>query len=254
MTKEGPNGGIGKGGVAVGKQRRGPNVPGQNALLAALPEKERDRLRARLEPITTALKDVIHEPNGPVSHVHFPLTGVYSLLVVMSDGLAVEAGTVGNEGMVGLPVFLGAQTSPHRALAQIPGESLRMPARDFREELGRSGALRDVLARYNQALVNQMSYSVACNRLHSVEERMCRWLLMTHDRVGADQFPLTQEFLAQMLGVRRASVTVVAGVLQKAGMIAYARGRVVVLDRQRLEESACECYQAVRDDFERLLG
>jgi CRP-like cAMP-binding protein len=179
---------------------------------------------------------------------------MFSLVILMRDGQAVEAGTVGNEGMVGLPVFLGAETSPHRAFSQIPGEALRMRAKDFMEELERDGPLRRRLGLYNQALMNQMAYSVACNRLHSVEERMCRWLLMCNDRVGADQFPLTQEFLAQMLGVRRPSVTVVAGVLQKAGLIAYARGRVVILDRPRLEAASCECYQVVREEFDRLLG
>jgi CRP-like cAMP-binding protein len=172
----------------------------------------------------------------------------------MADGRAVEFGTVGNEGMIGLPLFLGADRSPHRAFTQVPGDALRMRAEDFREEMGRQGQLAGLLRRYNQALMNQMAYSVACNRLHSVEERMCRWLLMTHDRVGADRFPMTQEFLAQMLGVRRPSVTVVAGVLQKAGLIAYARGWVVILDRAGLEAASCECYRVVRDDFERLLG
>jgi CRP-like cAMP-binding protein len=172
----------------------------------------------------------------------------------MSDGLAVEAGTVGNEGMVGLPLYLGAETSPHRAFSQVPGEALRMRAGDFTAELARQGPLHAVLKRYNQALINQMAYSVACNRLHSVEERMCRWLLMTQDRVGAEQFPLTQEFLAQMLGVRRPSVTVVAGILQKAGLIVYSRGLITIRDRAGLEAASCECYRVVRDELDRLLG
>jgi CRP-like cAMP-binding protein len=156
--------------------------------------------------------------------------------------------------MVGLAVFLGADTSPYRAFAQVPGECLRATAEDFKAEVSWPGALGRVMKRYNQALVNQMSYSVACNRLHSVEERMCRWLLMTRDRVGADRFPLTQEFLAQMLGVRRPSVTVTAGVLQNAGYIAYTRGHVIILNAEGLEESACECYRIVRDEFTRLLA
>lgn len=238
----------------MAKVYRRSNVPGQNALLAALPPDEAARLRDRLEPVSVGIKDLIYEPNGPITHVHFPLSGVFSLVVEMADGLSVEVATVGNEGLVGLPVFLGAESSPHRAFAQVPGDSLRLPADTFRAELARNGPLHAVLRRYNQALMNQISYSVACNRLHSVEERMCRWLLMTQDRVGADQFLLTQEFFAQMLGVRRPSVTVVAGVLQKAGIIAYARGRVTVLDRERLEASSCECYQVVRDEFDRLLA
>jgi CRP-like cAMP-binding protein len=228
------------------------HVRGENALLSALPPEERRRLP--LEPVAQGLREVVYEPNGPITHVYFPLSGVFSLLVHMADGLAVEAGTVGNEGMVGLPVFLGAETSPHQAFAQVAGDSLRMRTEDFKGALRRDGPLHEVLQRYNQALMNQMAYSVACNRLHSVEERMCRWLLMTHDRVGADRFPLTQEFLAQMLGVRRPSVTVVAGVLQKAGLIAYARGWVLILDRAGLEASSCECYRVVRDEFDRLLG
>jgi CRP-like cAMP-binding protein len=228
------------------------HVPSENALLSALPAGERRRLR--LERVAANLREVIYEPDGPIPHVDFPLNCVDSLLVIMGDGLIVEAGTVGNEGMVGLPLFLGADRSPHRALIQVPGDALRMRAEDFREELRRDGALTDLLRRYNQGLMTQMAYSVACNRLHSVEERMCRWLLMTHDRVGADRYPLTQEFLAQMLGVRRPSVTVVAGVLQKAGLIAYARGWVVILDRAGLEATSCECYRVVRDEFDRLLG
>ena len=238
----------------MAKKRRRANVPGQNALLAALPEPDREGLRARLEPVSLSLKEVLYEKNAPITHIYFPLTSVFSLVITMSDGQAAEVGTVGNEGMVGMSVYFGVPTSPQRAFAQVPGEALRMRAEDFREELGRDGPLRAVLGLYNQALITQMAYSVACNRLHSIEERMCRWLLMTQDRVGADQLPLTQEFLAQMLGVRRPSVTVVAGVLQKAGLIAYGRGRVVVLDRQRLEAASCECYRVVRDEYDELLG
>jgi CRP-like cAMP-binding protein len=238
----------------MAKRRRSVHVPGQNAVLAALPTKERERLWPRLERVALSIKDVVYEPDGPIRQVYFPLSGVFSMLVIMEDGLAVEIGEVGNEGVVGIPVFLGARTSPNRATCQVPGEALRMQAEDFQDELGHDGVLDEVLKRYNQALIVQMGYSVACNRLHSVEERTCRWLLMTHDRAGDDQFLLTQEFLAQMLGVRRPSVTVAAGVLQKAGLIAYARGRVVVLNRAGLEAASCECYQRVKDEFERLLG
>jgi CRP-like cAMP-binding protein len=238
----------------VAKRRRALNVQGQNALLAFLPDKELDHLQPRLTSVSMAIRDVVYQPNGPIRDVYFPLSGVFSLLVVMSDGAAVEFGTIGNEGMVGIPVFLGSGTSPHRVIAQVPGEALRMGADEFEDELARGGTLSDVLKRYNQALLNQMAYSVACNRLHSIEERMCRWLLMTHDRVGTDQFPLTQEFLALMLGVRRPSVTVAAGVLQRAGLIAYGRGRVLVLDRPGLEAASCECYAAVKAEFERLIG
>lgn len=236
----------------MGKGRASPHVAGENALLSALAPEERDRLR--LERVSMAVRDAVYEPSGPIEHVYFPLSGVFSLIVVMSDTMSVEAAIVGNEGMVGLPVFLGANTSPHRAFCQIPGECLRTRAIDFRAEVARCGSLDAVMKRYNQALVNQMAYSVACNRLHSVEERMCRWLLMTQDRVGADRFPLTQEFLAQMLGVRQPNVTVTAAVLQNAGYIAYTRCHVVILNRSGLEESSCECYRVVRNEFVKLLG
>lgn len=238
----------------MARRVRRSNVKGRNALLEALPAADRDSLLEKMERVASPIRETIYESNGPIRHAYFPLAGVYSLVVIMSDGQTVEAATVGNEGMVGMPLYFGAESSPHRALAQIEGEALRMRAKDFRAALEHEGPLHDVLRRYYQGLVNQMAYSVACNRLHSIEERMCRWLLMSHDRVAEDQFSLTQEFLAQMLGVRRPSVTVVAGVLQKAGMIAYARGRIVILDRERLEASACECYSIVRDEFDRLVG
>lgn len=229
-------------------------IPGENRLLAALPDAVLDRLRPRLEETALGLKQVLYEADRPIEHVYFPRTGVVSLVIAMADGLMVEVGTVGNEGMVGTPVFLGAEKSPTKAFAQVPGEALRMRAEDFREEIGSGGPLPDLIRRYTQAMVNQISQSVACNHLHSVQERMCRWLLMTHDRVGADEFSLTQEFLAEMLGVRRPSVTVVAGILQQAGLIRYHRGRVTVLDRAGLEAASCECYRVVRREYDRLLG
>jgi len=178
---------------------------------------------------------------------------VFSLVIRMRDGGTVEVGTIGNEGFVGAPVFLGADKSPTTAFCQVPGDALRM-ADDFRKEVRRGGPFHDLVRRSTQAMVNQISQTVACNHLHSVQERMCRWLLMTHDRAGGDEFFLTQEFLAQMLGVRRPSVTVVAGILQHAGLIRYRRGRMAVLDRKGLEEGACECYGVVRREFDRLLG
>jgi CRP-like cAMP-binding protein len=225
----------------MAKRRIPINVLGQNALLRLLGDHGRKSFKTALEPISLGIRDVLYEANRPIANVYFPIGGVHSLLVVMRDGSTVEATTVGNEGMTGLPVFHRAETSPYRAICQVPGDSLRMRREDFCEELKRNDRLQDVLRRYDQVLMNQMAYSVACNRLHSVEERMCRWLLMTQDRVGQDQIFLTQDFLAQMLGVRRPSVTVVAGVLQKAGLIAYTRGRILVLDRERLEAVSCEC-------------
>jgi CRP-like cAMP-binding protein len=235
-------------------ERPTSNVPGENRLLAALPQGERERLLSRMERVSVGLKDLVYEVNGPVSHVHFPLTAMFSLLVVMTDEQAVEAATIGNEGMVGMSLFLGSDRSSHRAFAQVPGESWRMAAEDFLEEVARGGPLHRVLQKYNLALMSLMAQSVACNRLHSVEERMARWLLMTHDRVAANPFALTQEFLAQILGVSRPTVTVTAGVLERAGLIAVGRGRITVLNRERLEAASCECYRVVRDEFDRLLG
>ncbi|MDQ5852480.1 MAG: Crp/Fnr family transcriptional regulator [Chloroflexota bacterium] len=226
----------------------------RNRLLAALPTEQRARLLEKLEPVSLRLKEIVYDVNQPISHVYFPNTGVFSLLTIMQDGAAVEVGTVGYEGMVGLPVFLGADSTPSQAFSQIPGESLRMAADVFKAEVANDGPLQGLLNRYTQGLFNQLAQSAACNRLHTVDERLARWLLMTHDRVGQETFPLTHEFMAHMLGVRRATVTVVAGRLQQAGMIRYSRGRITVVDRPGLEAASCECYGITRAEFERLLG
>lgn len=227
---------------------------GENRLLAMLPADQRDRLLRAGEEVKMEVRDVLYEPNEPIAFVHFPIDGVASLLTVMDDGGIVEVATVGNEGMVGLPVFLGAGSIPGRAVAQVPGAAIRIPSTAFQEELGRNGTLRDSLQRYTQALFTLISQSAACNRLHPIDERCARWLLMTHDRVGGDQFQLTQEFLSQMVGVRRASVTVAAGALQKAGLIEYRRGIIRVEDRKGLEAASCECYGVIKREFDRLLG
>jgi CRP-like cAMP-binding protein len=172
----------------------------------------------------------------------------------MEDGTVVELATVGNEGMVGLPVFLGGDTMPLKAFVQIPGDAMRMKADVFKDSVNQGSPLHGLLQRYTQALFNQVAQSTACNRVHSIEERCCRWLLMTRDRVESDGFPLTQEFLSQMLGVRRPSVSVVAAILQKAGLIRYSRGRITILDREGLEAAACECYAIIKQEFDRLLG
>jgi CRP-like cAMP-binding protein len=171
----------------------------------------------------------------------------------MEDGRIAEVGTIGNEGMAGLPVFLGAETTPTLAFQQVPGEALRMRVDAFREEVRNDGALTRVLHRYTQALLTQVAQAAACNRLHSIGQRCACWLLMTQDRVGTDEFELTHEFLGQMLGVRRATVTEVAGTLQEAGLITYSRGKITVLDCQGLEAASCECYQVIREEFNRLL-
>jgi CRP-like cAMP-binding protein len=237
----------------VAKLRR-VHVLGKNRLLAALPRKEYDRLHPHLEKVFLPLKDILYEPNGPIPHVYFPLGGVVSLVIIMDGGFSLEVGIIGNEGMVGTPVFLGCQSSLTRAISQVAGDALRMETKVFQEEMLRRGALYGLVQRSTQAMINQVSQSTVCNHRHSVEKRMCRWLLMSHDRVGADEFSLTHEFLAQMLGVRRPTVTAVAGNLQKAGLISYHRGRLTILDRKGLEAASCECYEVVAKELDRLLG
>lgn len=229
---------------------------GTNRLLATLPAVDRDRYGDQLQVEKVELKQLLFEPGRRIESVYFPETAVISILTTMDDGTGVEIATVGNEGMVGVPMFLGSASMPVREFSQVqvPGEVVRMDGAAFQRETAPGGPLHAVLQRYVLAFFSQTSQQVACNSLHSVEERCSRWLLLTHDRVGSDEFPLTQEFLSQMLGVRRASVTVVAGILQRAGFIRFRRGRMTILDRQGLEESSCECYGIIRAEFDRLLG
>ena len=201
----------------------------------SLPQKQVKQFLPHLETVDLELKEVLYEPNQPINYIYFPNNGVVSLVTVMEDGSVAEVATVGNEGMVGLPIFLGAETIPREAFAQIPGTAVRMRAGAFKQEAKHNGALTTVLHRYTQALFNQIAQTAACNRLHSIEERAARWMLMTHDRVGSDQFPLTQEFLAYMLGVRRPRVNIVGRMLQEAGMIRYTRGKITILDREGLD-------------------
>lgn len=226
---------------------------GRNRLLDALPDSSRERLAELLQPVKLAFRKTLYEPNVPIDCVYFPLSGVVSLITTVDGATSVEVGTVGNEGMVGVPVLLGARTTPGKAFSQIPGMALAIEAGAFRAAVDQDSELRDLMGRYTQALFNQIAQSAACNRVHSIDERCARWLLMSHDRVAADRFPLTQEFLGQMLGVRRASVNTAAGVLQRAGFISYVRGVVTITDRIGLESASCECYRIVRDEFDRLL-
>jgi CRP-like cAMP-binding protein len=226
----------------------------ENRLLAALPEDELERLLPQFELVELAFKQPCYEAGEPIRHVHFPLRGVVSLVAVLQGGGVIEVSTVGNEGMVGLPIFLGAETSPMAAFCQIPGRAARMGAAALREAVRDGAALVRVLHRYTQALMTQLSQSVACNRLHPLQERCARWLLTTHDRAKADEFPMTHEFLAQMLGVRRAGVTEAARALQQAGCIRYHRGRVTIVDRTGLEDVSCECYRIIRAEYDSLLG
>jgi CRP-like cAMP-binding protein len=233
---------------------KAPKPPVGNWLLDSLPRADIERLRPHLEAVSVDIKQVMYEPNGPIKHVYFPTSCIISLVTYLKDGASVEMATVGLEGMVGLPIFLGTDTMPSRAFGQVAGGALRITTTAFTADVKRNGTLVRVLNRYTQALFNQVAQTTACNRVHLLEQRCARWLLQTHDRVGSDNFLLTQEFLAQMLGVRRSGVSVAAGLLQKAGFIRYVRGQITVLDRAGLERSACECYGVIKKEFERLLG
>lgn len=226
----------------------------ENRILALLPRREYERLVPRLERVSLEYKHVLCEAGGPIRDIYFPNSGVVSWLAQAGRRAEVEVATIGNEGMVGFRVLLGAHTSPAKIMVQVPGHAWRMKTADLLHESHNGSALIPVLHRYVNAFLTQVTQSVACNTFHSVEQRCCRWLLMTHDRVQTDQFRLTHDLLAQMLGVRRASVTVAARKLQKAGLIRYIHGKITVLDRAGLESASCECYRVVRADFDRLLG
>jgi CRP-like cAMP-binding protein len=224
-----------------------------NRILEVLPPADRERLLKSMVPLTLEIKTVLFEPGQPIDAVYFPLQGVVSLVTPLEDGTIVEVATVGNEGIVGVPLVSNGSLAV-RAISQVAGPSLRMDAPAFLEAIDRGGPLRDVVQDYVQALFGQISQAAACNRLHSNEERLSRWLLMSHDRVGVDEFAITHEFLGQMLGSRRATVTLSAGVLQAAGLIRYQRGHVRILDRQGLEDVSCECYAVIKDELDRVLG
>jgi CRP-like cAMP-binding protein len=233
-----------------------PSAPSPlgNYLLAALPPEDAARLLSQLAPVTWALGDVLYEPDRPLAYLYFPTTAVVSLIYTMLDGTTAEMGLVGNEGAVGIALFMGGDTTPNQAIVQVAGDAFRLPAAGLRTEFQRGGAVQLALLRYTQALITQISQTAVCNRLHAIEQRLCRWLLLTRDRVPTDQVQMTQEFLAHMLGVRREGVTVAAQHLQAAGLIHYARGHITILDRPGLEATTCECYQVVRTEFTRLLG
>jgi len=197
-------------------------------------------------------RQTVYEANQSIDHVYFPEEGVISLVSKMKNGAMVEIGAVGKEGMVGIPIFLGAKSNPLMAFAQVPGRALRMSTVDFKRELANGAALHQTLHRYTQALFSQLSQSVGCNRLHSIEQRCARWLLMTADRVGKTQFKLTQDFLAQMLGVRRASVNPILQNFQKKGMLHYKQGIMRIENRDTLERTACECYGIIREEYRKL--
>jgi CRP-like cAMP-binding protein len=224
-----------------------------NRLLEALSSETRERLRPDLELVELGLRWMLLDQDAAIEHIYFPVDAVGSLVSELDAGRPVEVATVGYEGMVGLPVFLNAaSTSAYKAFIQVPGRLWRMPVDAFRRHVANGSDFQAVLQRYTQALFGQLAINVACNRAHRVEERLPRSLLMTHDRVHRDQFPLTQHFLAQMLGVRRATVNEVARKLQRDGLITYTRGQMTVLDREALEGAACECYDRLNLEFDRL--
>ena len=236
-----------------------PNFPQsqtahQNRLLASLPHEDYERLRPRLEPVALQTKHTLYKANAPIEFVHFIETGVGSLVNTMTNGDAAEVGTIGNEGMVGLPVVFGDHQAPTAAYVQVPGAGSRMKAKFFHEQMAQNASLRTAMLHYAHAFLNQVAQSAACNIFHTLEQRCCRWLLMTHDRMQSDEFMLTQKFLAMMLGVRRAGVANAASALQRAGLIKYTRGRVTILDRAGLLACSCECYGVSKREFDRLLG
>lgn len=225
--------------------------PIRNHLLAALPGEEYERLLPHLESVSLPFMGILYEGGEPIKHVYFPDDGLISLLVVMEDETVREIGVIGNEGMLGTAVALGMKTTTTRALIQLPGSAMRMKAGALREELKRGGTLPNVLRRYAHALFTQVSQSAACVSSHAVDKRLSRWLLMTHDHAPGDVFEMKHEFLATMLGVTRSVVTRAAGLLQREEMIRYTRGQVTVLDRNRLEATACECYGVVKAEYAR---
>jgi CRP-like cAMP-binding protein len=229
-------------------------TPKQNHLLAALPPAEFRRLAPQLERVALPLGAVIYESGGEQGHVYFPASGIVSLLYVMNDGAAAEIAVVGNEGMVGIALFMGGETTPSRAVVQSAGRAYRLEASLLKTEFARGGALQRLLLRYTLALITQMTQTAVCNRHHLLEQQLCRWLLLSLDRLPSSELVMTQQLIANMLGVRREGVTEAAGRLQADGLISYRRGRINVLDRAKLEERVCECYAAVRRESDRLMA
>jgi len=230
-----------------------PHSPKQNHLLAALPTAEFERLATHLELVPLPLGEMLYEPGEQLQYGYFPTTAIVSLHYVMASGASAESAGVGNEGVVGIALFMGGETTPSSAVVQTAGHAYRLAGRLLKEEFNRAGPMQQLLLRYTQALLTQMSQTAACNRHHSVEQQLCRWLLLTLDRLSSHELIMTQELVASMLGVRREGITEAAGNLQRAGFISYRRGHIAVLDRAGLESRACECYAVVKKEMNRLL-
>src|SRR6202044_2132536 len=223
--------------------------PQQNYLLAALSVAERERVFPHLQLVTMPLGKVLYESGDVLRHVYFPTDSIISLLYVLADGASAEISVVGNEGLIGIALFMGGETTPSRAIVQSAGFAYRLIGQQLKDEFHRSGEVQLLLLRYTQALITQMAQTAVCNRHHSVDQQLCRWLLLSLDRLSSSELSMTQELIANMLGVRREGVTEAAGKLQQAGLIHYRRGRIIVLDRPRLEARCCECYQVVKTEF-----
>ena len=228
--------------------------PPQNHLLAALPAAEYERLLPHLELVRMPLGAVLYESGGQLQHVYFPTNSIVSLLYVLEDGASAEIAVVGNEGILGISLFMGGETTPSRAVVQSAGYGYRLKAHLLKAEFNRAGPVLQLLLRYTQALITQMTQTAVCNRHHSVEQQLCRWLLLSLDRLSSSELNMTQELIANMLGVRREGVTEAAGNLQRAGLIRYSRGHIQILDRPGLERAVCECYSVVKKEFDRLLN
>jgi CRP-like cAMP-binding protein len=229
------------------------NDPIKNQLLAALPESIQKRWQPQLESVEMPLGQVLYEPGITLSHVYFPTTSIVSLLYVMENGASAEIAVVGNEGIVGISLFMGGESTPSRAVVQSAGQGFRLTAQTMKDEFNHAGPLLHLLLRYTQALITQMAQTAVCNRHHSLDQQLCRWLLLSLDRLQGDELVMTQELIANMLGVRREGVTEGAVKLQQEGLIRYARGRITVLDRPGLEKRTCECYAVVKKEYDRLL-
>lgn len=231
-----------------------PASPAENRLLAALPAADLERLLPDMELVTLSLGQVIYEAGGQMSHVYFPTDSIISLLYLMENGTTAEIGVTGYEGVVGIALFMGGETTPNRAVVQSAGKAYKIKARVLQGEFARGGEFQRLLLRFTQALITQISQTAVCNRLHSIEQQLCRWLLLSYDRLHSDRLVMTHNLIANMLGVRREGITIAAKRLQDRGMITYVRGTITLLDRKKLEAAVCECYLVVKHEYDRLLG
>jgi CRP-like cAMP-binding protein len=229
-----------------------PRDPQQNHMLAALSSTERERIYPHLQLVPMPLGKVLYESGDVLRHVYFPIDSIVSLLYVLEDGASAEISVVGNEGLIGIALFMGGETTPSRAIVQSAGHAYRLIGQQLKEAFHRNGEMQLLLLRYTQALITQMAQTAVCNRHHSVDQQLCRWLLLSLDRLSANELTMTQELIANMLGVRREGVTEAAGKLQKLGVIGYSRGKITVLDRPKLEQLCCECYAVVKRETDRL--